>query len=258
MYGKEEALEYMVRTRPHAARARLDHDQTILHLCVKHDQLEALKKLHEMINDEDFINAKDSAGNTILHLAVACKQLEIIKYLFEKKKIIVNTKNASGLTPRDILYPPKVKMDEITADIKDELQKANAKKAKSLNRGEWVKRNGDPFMVVAILIATMAFQVGVSPPGGFWDDDDNGHKPGEAIMASTYPDAYLWLARSSTIGFVASLITIVLLPSGLHTRKKAFMWILIVVMWLAITSTAISYVIAIAWISPSQGLTGKH
>ncbi|XAR57586.1 hypothetical protein NMG60_11025778 [Bertholletia excelsa] len=256
MYGKEEALEYMVKTRHHAARARLDHDQTILHLCVKHDQLKALKKLHEMIDDEDFINAKDGAGNTVLHLAVAGRQLEIVKFLLENKKIIVNAKNTSGLTARDILYSPNIKKDEITTEIKEELQKANGKRSKSLERGEWVKRNGDPLMVVASLIATIAFQVGVNPPGGFWQEDGNRdkgeiHNAGEAILAYKHPGAYLWLVRFSTVGFVASLTTIVLLHSGLHVRRKAFMWILVVVMWLATTSTAACFVVAIVYITPS-------
>ena len=82
MYGKKDVLDNMVQTRPLAARARLDQDQTILHLCVKHNQLETLKKLHEMIDDKDFINAKDNAGNTILHLAVTSKQSEVCSFQF--------------------------------------------------------------------------------------------------------------------------------------------------------------------------------
>ncbi|XAR57615.1 hypothetical protein NMG60_11025813 [Bertholletia excelsa] len=214
--------------------------------------------MHEMINDEDFINAEDSAGNTILHLAVAGKQLEIIKYLLEKEKIMVDTKNARGLTARDILHSPKIQKDEITTKIMEELQKANAKSAKSLERGEWVKRNGDPLMVVASLIATIAFQVGASPPGGFWQDDKDHHVAGEAIMAYNYPVPYLWLVKFSTIGFVASLTTIVLLHSGLHIRKKAFMWILVVVMWLAISSTAACFMVAVVYISPIKYFNRKE
>nr|GLL47024.1 ankyrin repeat-containing protein ITN1-like [Ipomoea trifida] len=59
----------------------VDYEQlgeSILHMCVKHSKLEALKTLVEMIGDGggDFVNYKDSFGNTILHLAVSDKQIE--------------------------------------------------------------------------------------------------------------------------------------------------------------------------------------
>ncbi|XAR57613.1 hypothetical protein NMG60_11025811 [Bertholletia excelsa] len=158
----------------------------------------------------------------------------------------------------DILHSPKIQKDEITTKIIDQLQEANAKSAKSLERGEWVKRNGDPLMVVASLIATIAFQVGASPPGGFWQDDKDGHVAGEAIMAYNYPVPYLWLVKFSTIGFVSSLTTIVLLHSGLHIRKKAFMWILVVVMWLAISSTGACFMVAVVYISPIKYFNRKE
>nr|GMD87385.1 ankyrin repeat-containing protein BDA1-like [Ipomoea batatas] len=61
----------------------VDYEQlgeSILHMCVKHSKLEALKTLVEMIGDGggDFVNYKDSFGNTILHLAVSDKQIEML------------------------------------------------------------------------------------------------------------------------------------------------------------------------------------
>ena len=51
--------------------------ETILHLCVKHNQLEALKVLFENTDDSEFLNAKYDYGMSILHLAVADKQIEV-------------------------------------------------------------------------------------------------------------------------------------------------------------------------------------
>ncbi|KAK3040409.1 hypothetical protein RJ639_026814 [Escallonia herrerae] len=56
-----------------------DSGETILHLCVKHNHLEALKQLAEYDGvDDDLVNAQDHNGNTILHTATALKQIEII------------------------------------------------------------------------------------------------------------------------------------------------------------------------------------
>ena len=78
MNGKVRALEVLIETSPHAARARLDQDETILHFCIKLNQLQSLKLLLKMIDDVEFVNAKDSKGNTILHLAVIGKQKEVM------------------------------------------------------------------------------------------------------------------------------------------------------------------------------------
>nr|GMD83908.1 ankyrin repeat-containing protein BDA1-like [Ipomoea batatas] len=56
--------------------------ESILHMCVKHSQLEALKIMVEMIGDrgEDFVNCRDAFGNTILHLVVTDNQIEILQW----------------------------------------------------------------------------------------------------------------------------------------------------------------------------------
>jgi len=55
----------------------MEHGETILHLCVKHNNLEALKLLAENIGDNEFVNLKNDDGDTILHLAIADKQTEV-------------------------------------------------------------------------------------------------------------------------------------------------------------------------------------
>ncbi|KAI8525331.1 hypothetical protein RHMOL_Rhmol13G0222500 [Rhododendron molle] len=248
MEGKISVLEELVGASPQAARVRVDQNETILHLCVKHNQLESLAKLLEMIKVCDFVNAKDSDGNTILHLAILYEHFEIASHVLKKKTIDVNATNASGHTAMDLLFlEPNQKEVEPFEDV---LRQANAERAKDLVGGDWLTKKRDSLMVVASLIATMAFQAAVNPPGGVWQQDSNTYRAGEAVMAYNYQDSYPYFLRFNTIGFVASLSTILLLISGLKFKNKATMWILMVTMWLAITSIAITYAFANVVVTP--------
>lgn len=55
---------------------------------------------------------------------------------------------------------------------------------------EVLPKMSDVTMVVVILIATVAFQVAVSPPGGVWQDDTSSHIAGEAVLATTNPKVH--------------------------------------------------------------------
>ncbi|KAI8525329.1 hypothetical protein RHMOL_Rhmol13G0222300 [Rhododendron molle] len=134
------------------------------------------------------------------------------------------------------------------------LGQANAERAKDLVGGDWLTKKRDSLMIVASLIATMAFQAALNPPGGVWQEDSkvNGSRAGEAVMAYNYQDSYPYFLRFNTIGFVASLSTILLLISGLKFKNKATMWTLMVTMWLAITSIAITYGFANVVVTPKK------
>ncbi|KAK4432844.1 hypothetical protein Salat_1046600 [Sesamum alatum] len=95
---------------------------------------------------------------------------------------------------------------------------------------DWLGRKRSALMVVASLIATVAFQAGLTPPGGVWQDnftvDENGnpvsnpHSVGQSIMAYQAPRAYGIFMILNTIAFLASLSIILLLVSGLPMRRR--------------------------------------
>ncbi|XP_027083954.1 uncharacterized protein [Coffea arabica] len=267
MYGKVAVLLVLIRAEFQAALEKTDGGGTVLHLCIKYNQLEALKILVDKLKDPEFVNAKNEDGMTILHLAVYYGQYQTIKFLLVDAGVEVNIKNANGKTALDLLFGQGVTK---SSEISRSLQQSGALKAKDirspiddrkLKQLEWFEKSREAIMVVAILIATMAFQAGISPPGGLWQDDllvgPNPHTIGEAVMAQKHPKYYWLLIRANTIAFVSSLSTIILLIRGSSISSKYLMPLLAFVMWLAIAAIAITYAIALVTVAP-KGARGRQ
>ncbi|KAK6273250.1 hypothetical protein POUND7_010333 [Theobroma cacao] len=318
--GHINVLRELIRARPWAARSLMDEGETILHACVRYNQLEAMKLLME-IADHEFVNCKNYDGNTILHLAIADKQTETIHYLISSTTIEVNCENADGFTPLDLLSQNErnLKEKEIieslrrigavhvkdkplsdrqlkavrikilsSSSISNQTNASKPKKSKVRKRfkinsnADWLERKRGTLMLVASLLATLAFQVGVNPPSGVWQDtspsdsssmakspsdsssmatspsdsssmasNKSDHTAGFSIMADTYPGRYTLFLIANTTGFMASLSIILLLISGLTLRHRFFMWILMNVMWVAITAMAVTYTMSVLAVTPN-------
>ncbi|XP_047327173.1 ankyrin repeat-containing protein NPR4-like [Impatiens glandulifera] len=258
MGGHIDVLKTLMSKCPHAARVYADQGETILHLIMKRGgiiNVDAMKDLVQNVSydddDDELLNAKDANGNTILHLAATSHNMVMLNTLLNNKRVNVNVMNMGGKTVMDIVK--EMAKDKDKEKIINLLVKRGALTGRDMARGEWLAKQQESLMVVASLIATMAFQAGVSPPGGVWQDDQNGHRAGEAVLAYNYPDTYPYFLRANTIGFVASLSTILLLISGLPFKKRSQMWILVVIMWLTITAMAFTYAFSIVAITPKKG-----
>ncbi|KAL2545064.1 Ankyrin repeat family protein [Forsythia ovata] len=297
--GRIDVVKELVRAKPDAALVTVDRGQSILHLCVKYYQLEALKLLVQTIGDQEFTNSKDSDGNTILHLGVADKQIETVDFLLKVSATEVNARNLSGMTPMDILI--RSRKDVRDEEIEESLKRGGALGSMQNNSSvhnnrymaspgshmffdqpdlssnipknswkkmfkqheNWLEKKRSALMVVASLIATMAFQVGVNPPSGVWQEtsstpDSQGnpatdfHYAGFSILAHNYPKTYERFLIANTTGFIASLSIILLLMSGLPIRSRIFMWILMVITWIAITALALTYLASIIVLTPER------
>ena len=79
MRGQIEVMRELISARPDSTQVMVNKVETVLHLCVKYNQLDALKLLVDSLSNEDsLINSQDhEGGNTILHLAVMLKQTEV-------------------------------------------------------------------------------------------------------------------------------------------------------------------------------------
>ncbi|GMJ07601.1 hypothetical protein HRI_004429300 [Hibiscus trionum] len=292
MKGQVQVLKELVRVRPQAARIAVALGGTIMHLCVKYGQFEALRLLVEVMNDHEIVNAKDDYGMSILHLAVAYKQIEIIKFLLSGTGVEVNGLNANGLTALDVLaqsrrglkdfemaeslrgagalkaaeisYPgPRiVRLSTETAPLlaRDGHQWVE----KTFKKEDWLTRKRDSLMVVASLMATMSFQTGLTPPGGLWQDGliqapqgnnnntDGSYEAGTSITAYRNQSYYGQYLAANTISFIASMSIILLLITGLPFKRRFFMWILTVIMWVAISAMAYTYRISLLVFTPKS------
>ncbi|KAI7995741.1 Ankyrin repeat-containing protein ITN1 [Camellia lanceoleosa] len=175
-----------------------------------------------------------------------------LNYLLTNATLDVNIKNANEYTALDILA--QIRKDvKNSNDIEKKLKEAEPCVVR-MSGAEWLTKKKETIMLVATLIATIAFQAGMNPPSGFWQDTldkpPNKHRAGDAIMDYNHPRLYLYFIRTSTMGFVASLSTILLLITGLPFKRRIFMWILVAIMWVTITSMAVTFAISIVVITP--------
>ncbi|XP_004965263.1 uncharacterized protein LOC101786183 [Setaria italica] len=67
-------------------------------------------------------------------------------------------------------------------------------------------------MLIAILAASITYQAGISPPGGFWNDN-NGHRAGDPVFRDEFPRRYTVFFYFNATAFMSSLVVIMLLVS---------------------------------------------
>ncbi|KAI3893108.1 hypothetical protein MKX03_015678 [Papaver bracteatum] len=299
MKGRVEIMKLLIDAFPESIQVLTSRKETLLHLCVKYNRLEALRLLVPLFpradNDDNLefvsVNSSNDEGNTILHLAVATKQTEMIRYLLRKRDNLpeqerdnlmtivgaINNINSNGFTALDILMQNPV-IDLKDVEIGDLLRNAGAliTREQTLvvspthgqprlrcasgcreNCNDWLTRQHNVLMVVASLIATMAFEAGLNPPGSIWQENsvlknrsgEPKHLAGTSILADNAIHIHFLYMVSNTIGFFASLSIILLLISGLPLKKRFSIWILTAIMWVALTCTASTYFITLTTIS---------
>ncbi|XP_058113281.1 ankyrin repeat-containing protein At5g02620-like [Magnolia sinica] len=271
--GRVEVVKELVGAKWIATRVLTDRREPILHLCVNHDQFEIVRTLLEYAKngeDDEFLKMMDDNDNSILHLAVAKKHIPLTKFLLQKTKMRaeVNALNAHGFTAFDVLLQNRRKSKDMK--LEGILRGAGAKRADAIHHTkqnwtirqlsprknkwqkhlDWLNETRSGIMVVAVLISTVTFQAGTNPPGGFWQDDktdgsyNENHTAGNSIMAQRYPGVYLSFTVFNAIAFVASLIIILLLISGFPIKRRIFMWALMIITWLSMTSMIVTYSLA--------------
>ncbi|KAG8094409.1 hypothetical protein GUJ93_ZPchr0012g19863 [Zizania palustris] len=75
------------------------------------------------------------------------------------------------------------------------------------------EKRREVLLLLAILAATLTYQAGLTPPGGFWSEDDNdpNHKPGFPVLLDKHPGRYNAFFYCNAASFMASMALILLL-----------------------------------------------
>ncbi|KAF9611476.1 hypothetical protein IFM89_032446 [Coptis chinensis] len=238
---------------------------------------EVLVKRFRAENGEEIVNWEDNEGNTILHLATYRKQFQIIELLLKSNDfcevVDIDMTNTSGLTALDVLRQHSIN-EHNNVEIENLLQRVGAAGAhdtvisittplsrttsnssiepmivleelfQGLPMEKWAKEienspseTRSTLMVVAVLIATVTFQVVLSPPGGFSENGNNG------LISSALSKGYLafliLLSIMNSIGFMTSIAMITVL-----TRRSP----LKAPMRIAVLSMVATYLCSITYI----------
>lgn len=219
--------------------------------------------------------------------------LQVIELLLGNGLMEVNTMNQSGLTALDVLqiFPSEAGDREI-AEI---LQQSGAvrardvmispslsceshnevtncprattqpKKDKLVEYFKFKKDRDSPsearsaLLVIAILVATATFQVGLSPPRGTWQDSyspnqNNGtaatgllgpHSAGESIMATSSGITFALFVFFNSIGFSMSLYMINIMTSNFPLQFE---------LQICMIAIFFTYNVAMSSIAPSGGV----
>ncbi|XP_037457288.1 uncharacterized protein LOC119328405 [Triticum dicoccoides] len=85
-----------------------------------------------------------------------------------------------------------------------EEKKRTIKEKKEYTKGKYL-------MLVGILVASVTYQAGLTPPGGVWPDSSNGHTAGDSVLHDSNKHRYRFFFYSNSISFLASAIVILLL-----------------------------------------------
>ncbi|CAI9109044.1 OLC1v1008781C1 [Oldenlandia corymbosa var. corymbosa] len=230
IHGRLSILE-MIRGNAwlmQVALEKADRRETILHLCVKYNQLGALQSLLQIPNDPEFLSFKNEGRQGI------------IIHLIRHAKGIISIKNANGKTALDLFLaqaklPPRnffpyksnrMQFLRTIADgeIRDALINSDAMSGEDVSDftlNEYlrkrVEKSKDAIMIVASVIATMVFQAMINPPGGVWQDD------------------------LLEVAFISSLTTILTLVMGQTKEPGVILSLLLLVIVVPVTAIPSAY-----------------
>ncbi|XP_022925440.1 ankyrin repeat domain-containing protein 16-like [Cucurbita moschata] len=269
--GQIDIIPLLINARPRSPWIKLHNGQSVLHLCVKHNHLEALKLLITMIEDPQdygFLNQGDENENTILDFSMMLRRIEIVQYLLSIPgiKTGTNTKNNCA-TSNEKGSPSRIeeqcdKKASISLTLKTFIRSLWMKNLEY--KGDWFQEVQGTMMLVATVIATVAFQGAINPPDGVWQEDipfnsnNTTHRlfhssntlktliAGTAVMAyptSDQGNSYTGYLITNSISFFASICVIMFIIGRLPLKNRICAWMLTVTMCVAIAFLSQSYLL---------------
>ncbi|KAJ1256351.1 hypothetical protein BS78_K044400 [Paspalum vaginatum] len=90
-------------------------------------------------------------------------------------------------------------------------KKKGGEEEAAATRDDRTEKKREVLLLLAILAATLTYQAGLTPPGGFWEKDGHGHSAGSPVLQDMYPRRYKAFFYCNAASFMASVALIVLL-----------------------------------------------
>ncbi|KAJ3704950.1 hypothetical protein LUZ61_008655 [Rhynchospora tenuis] len=265
--GKHTIVEMLVERCRDLLDKTTHRKETLIHLAVIANCLDSVRYL---ITQGVDLNEKDVDGNTCLHLACQKKNHQVITNLLHQEGIEVNSTNARGLTPLDVLLVSSwdsatdVSLVSILRRAGGEEAteqgnpKSNITNSKHVFLGRNIHKTEKPndaktLLVVATLVATMTFPAISNPPGGFiqlpFDKDDTSNETFYKHWVDDYAytagrPALLWQLKAffvlDSVALFSSIGVILFLLCGIP-KTKIVMKFLVSILWLSVFCTALAF-----------------
>jgi hypothetical protein len=119
---------------------------------------------------------------------------------------------------------------------------SNTTSSSSKDKNDKAKETVEYFMLLGILAASMTYQIGLKPPGGLWQDNDNGHSAGNPVLHDINKHRYDVFFYSNSTSFMASIVVIVLLlPWTMAHKRKPPLWLMHMAILLDMLSLLVAY-----------------
>uniref|UniRef100_A0A0E0MDJ5 PGG domain-containing protein n=1 Tax=Oryza punctata TaxID=4537 RepID=A0A0E0MDJ5_ORYPU len=226
--GNLNLVALLLRSCPECVGLRDARGRTFLHVAVDRRR----EAVVEFATDggrtsrlAGVLNAQDDDGNTALHLAVISGVLKMFCYLIRNGKVRLDLANNDGLTPADLsrstipaglYYKTNARMWILWSLVAAEARGGNIRRdhfdeqyVLKLDESAESKKMTDSTQIMGIgsvLVATVAFAVAFSPPGGYAPGvDGNGRgNLGAPALAGRYAfDAFMYAVA---VAFTCSML----------------------------------------------------
>ncbi|KAM7525479.1 hypothetical protein LguiA_015381 [Lonicera macranthoides] len=214
--NSELLAEFLIAC-PHCIEDLTITDESAVHIAVKRDWVEGFKVLFGWIcrvEKTHVLNYKDDDGNTVLHLAALNNQPQVMELLIDK--VNMSKMNSDQLTALDNIISGSLQNVKLTRRIRRSIRALKPRRdwklglrdflgtpetriEKLVTRNVYLEKgmssaSQNMLLVIAVLIATAAYQAALSPPGGLWQ--------GEATLSTAAPKI-----TTNFIGVAASIST---------------------------------------------------
>ncbi|KAH7851453.1 hypothetical protein Vadar_011794 [Vaccinium darrowii] len=268
-YNRLEALKTLVQyVQSNGMESLLnsrDNDgNTILHLAAALKQMDTIEYLLGIKSVKDDANVKNQNGSTALDVVEHCpcrdlKTMEIREFLLQAgvRRSVCSEPYPNPESPPDNPPPPPppppprrsckhgiILMQCISRFWTNYIEVDHV----------GLREVRGHLITASALTATLAYQSILSPPGGFWQESDDGRAPGHAILdsvgVSKQDNTYASYLILNSIMLIASLSTIMMAMTGLPTKNKLLTWLMTLAVYITISCMTVAYVQALKLVSP--------